>query len=51
MSNGDWLIFFQRPIALTLIGIAAALLVMSAIGAMRKRADWRAKLAEVEAGD
>jgi putative tricarboxylic transport membrane protein len=51
MSNGDWLIFFQRPIALVLIGIAATLLGLSALAALRRRADWRAKLAEVEAGE
>ncbi|HEX4555585.1 MAG TPA: tripartite tricarboxylate transporter permease, partial [Xanthobacteraceae bacterium] len=51
MSNGDWLIFFQRPIALVLIGVAAALLTLSAIAVLRRRADWRAKLAEVEAGE
>ena len=51
MSNGDWLIFFQRPIALALIGIAAALLTLSAVAVLRRRADWRAKLAQVEAGE
>jgi TctA family transporter len=51
MSNGDWLIFFQRPIALVLIGIAAALLTLSAVAVLRRRADWRAKLAQVEAGE
>jgi putative tricarboxylic transport membrane protein len=51
MSNGDWLIFFQRPIALVLIGVAVALLTLSAIAVLRRRADWRAKLAEVEAGE
>jgi putative tricarboxylic transport membrane protein len=51
MSNGNWLIFFQRPIALVLIGVAATLLGLSAIAVLRRRADWRAKLAEVEAGE
>jgi putative tricarboxylic transport membrane protein len=50
MSNGNWTIFFQRPIALTLLAIAAALLALSAISMLRERRDWRAKLAEVEKG-
>ena len=51
MSNGDDLIFFQRPIAAGLIAVAATLLALSAITLLRQRADWRAKLAEVEAGE
>jgi putative tricarboxylic transport membrane protein len=51
MSNGDWLIFFQRPIALVLVAIAVTLLALSALSALRRRADWRSKLAEAEAGD
>ena len=47
MSDGTWAIFFQRPIALLLIGISAALLALSAISYAMQR-DWRAKLAEVE---
>jgi putative tricarboxylic transport membrane protein len=47
MSDGTWTIFFQRPIALLLIGISAALLALSAISYAMQR-DWRAKLAEVE---
>jgi hypothetical protein len=34
-----------------LIGIAAALLTLSAVAVLRRRADWRAKLAQVEAGE
>jgi putative tricarboxylic transport membrane protein len=48
MSNGDYLIFFQRPIAAGLLAVAPTL---SAITLLRQRADWRAKLAEVEAGE
>jgi putative tricarboxylic transport membrane protein len=51
MSNGHWLIFFQRPIALALMAVAAMLLMLSAISLLRQRADWRAKLAEIEAGE
>ena len=51
MSNGDWTIFFQRSISATLLGIALVLLLLSALSLIRKRADWRSKLAEVEAGE
>jgi TctA family transporter len=51
MSNGDHLIFFQRPIAAGLIAVAATLPALSALALVRRRADWRAKLAEVEAGE
>jgi putative tricarboxylic transport membrane protein len=46
MSDGAWLIFLQRPIALTLIGVSAALLVASAVSMLTARRDWREKLAE-----
>src|SRR5499425_1951539 len=49
MSNGNWTIFFYRPIALVLIVIGAALLVWSALAFVRRRRDWRSQLAEVEA--
>jgi len=51
MSNGDYLIFFQRSISLGLLAVAATLLLLAAISFLRHRADWRTKLAEVEAGD
>jgi putative tricarboxylic transport membrane protein len=51
MSNGDYLIFFQRPIAAGLIAVAVILLALSALALLRQRADWRAKLAEAEAGE
>jgi putative tricarboxylic transport membrane protein len=50
MSSGDWLIFFQRPIAATLFALAAGLLVLSAVSFFTRK-DWRAKLAEAEAAD
>lgn len=50
MSNGNWLIFFNRPIAAALFATAAALLALSAISLALKR-DWRGKLAEAEAGE
>jgi putative tricarboxylic transport membrane protein len=48
MSDGAWLIFLQRPIALTLLCVSAALLALAAWGALSRRKDWRAKLAEGE---
>jgi len=51
MSNGDYLIFFQRPISLGLLGVAAGLLVLAALALIRARADWRTRLAEAEAGE
>src|SRR5687767_996320 len=48
MSDGNWLIFLQRPIALTLIAAALMLLLMSAASFVLRQKDWRARLAEVE---
>jgi putative tricarboxylic transport membrane protein len=45
MSNGNWLIFVQRPIALVLMIAVAVLLAMSALSLLRAQRDWRAKLA------
>ena len=51
MSNGNWTIFFQRPIAGALLAVCAVLLLLAAWTALRKRRDWRSKLAAVEAGE
>jgi putative tricarboxylic transport membrane protein len=51
MSNGQWTIFLQRPIALALCLIAAALLSLSAISLFSRRADWRTRLADAERSD
>jgi putative tricarboxylic transport membrane protein len=51
MSNGDYMIFFQRPIALGLLIASVVLLGLSAVSLVIARRDWRAKLAEVEAGE
>jgi putative tricarboxylic transport membrane protein len=51
MSNGDYLIFFQRPISLGLLAVAGFLLALAAISLVRARADWRTRLAEAEAGE
>jgi putative tricarboxylic transport membrane protein len=47
MSNGDYFIFLQRPIALGLLAVCVVLLALAAYGAFVARRDWRAKLAEV----
>jgi putative tricarboxylic transport membrane protein len=51
MSDGNWLIFFTRPIALTLVIACLVLLGLSLLAALLHRRDWRAKLAAVEAGE
>src|SRR5262247_4163128 len=51
MSNGNWAIFFQRPIALALLGVCAILLGLAALSLIRSRRDWRSQLAEAEAGE
>jgi TctA family transporter len=38
MSNGNWAIFFGRPISLVLFGFAAVLLALALVSAIRKRA-------------
>jgi putative tricarboxylic transport membrane protein len=44
MSDGTWSIFLERPIALVLLLISAALLALAAISAVTR--DWRGKLVE-----
>jgi putative tricarboxylic transport membrane protein len=50
MSSGDYMIFFQRPIAAGLFAISGGLLLLAAYSAFTRR-DWRDKLAEAEAGE
>ena len=50
MSDGNWAIFAQRPIAAALLALAAGLLAWSALGYWARRNGWRAKLVEVEPG-
>ena len=50
MSSGNWTIFFSRPIAAVLFAICGLLLALSALSWLRQK-DWRAKLAEAEAGE
>src|SRR5881394_60704 len=51
MSNGNWTIFFQRPIAAVLLALCAVLLGLAAMSFLTQRKDWRDKLAAAEAGD
>jgi putative tricarboxylic transport membrane protein len=51
MSNGNYLIFFSRPISLGLMMVSIGLLALAAYAFVLQRADWRTKLAEVEAGE
>jgi putative tricarboxylic transport membrane protein len=51
MSNGNWTIFFQRPISVALLAVCAGLLALAALSLIRSRKDWRSKLAEAEAGE
>jgi putative tricarboxylic transport membrane protein len=48
MSDGTWLIFLQRPVALTLFCVSVALLALSTFSSIARRKDWRAKLLESE---
>jgi putative tricarboxylic transport membrane protein len=50
MSNGNWTIFFYRPIAAVLMGLCAVLLALAVLSLLRARKDWRNKLAEAEEG-
>src|SRR5258708_2712318 len=51
MSHGNWAIFLQRPISLTLLVVCAALLALAALSLIRSRKDWRSRLAEAETGE
>jgi putative tricarboxylic transport membrane protein len=50
MSNGNYLIFFGRPISAGLLIVSIGLLLLAAMSFVLKRRDWRTQLAEVEAG-
>jgi TctA family transporter len=51
MSNGNYTIFFTRPISLGLLVVCAILLGLSALSFVLKRRDWRAQMADAEAGE
>src|SRR5206468_6244794 len=44
MSNGNWLIFFQRSLSLALLAVSIVLLILSAVS-FALRTDWRAQAA------
>jgi putative tricarboxylic transport membrane protein len=44
MSAGDYSIFVERPIALTMLALGAILLALSVKPLFSKRKDWRAKV-------
>jgi putative tricarboxylic transport membrane protein len=44
MSGGDWTIFLHRPIATGMLAAGAALLAYNFWSALRRRADWRARV-------
>ena len=50
MSNGNWTIFFSRPIAAALFALSGLLLGLAAVSYMA-RTDWRDKVARAEAGE
>jgi len=51
MSDGQYAIFFTRPIAATLLGVGAALVLLSLRPWITRRLDWRARVALAEKGD
>ena len=51
MSNGNYLIFFSRPISAGLLIVCVVLAGAVGLPFLLKREDWRAKLAEAEAGE
>jgi putative tricarboxylic transport membrane protein len=44
LSSGSYTVFFTRPIAATMLGIGAVLLLLSLRPLLAKGADWRQKL-------
>jgi putative tricarboxylic transport membrane protein len=44
MSAGDYIIFLQRPIAVTMLGLGALMLLFSMKSLISKKKDWRAKV-------
>jgi putative tricarboxylic transport membrane protein len=51
MSDGTWMIFLQRPVALVLILVSLVLLGLAAMSYFARRKDWRAKLAAAETNE
>jgi putative tricarboxylic transport membrane protein len=50
MSAGNYAIFVERPIAATLFGLGALMLVVSLKPLLSKKKDWRAKVGLDEPG-
>ena len=46
MSNGSWTIFFQRPIAASLLTVCAVVIGLAVLSLVRSQMDWRNKLAK-----
>jgi putative tricarboxylic transport membrane protein len=51
MSNGNYMIFLNRPVAGVLVGIAVLLLALSIYSMIAGSRDWRAGLAAAEKGE
>ena len=51
MSDGHYGIFFQRPIAATLLAVGLVMIVLSLRTFIRRGLDWRARMALVEKGE
>jgi putative tricarboxylic transport membrane protein len=51
MSDGTWMIFLQRPVALVLILVSLTLLALAVSSYFARRKDWRAKLAAAETNE
>lgn len=48
MSAGDYMIFLQRPIALTMLGLGLLLLLLGLKPLLTRGKDWRSKLEEIK---
>jgi len=51
MSDGQYTIFFTRPIAATLLGVAVVLVLLSLRPWITRRLDWRGRVVLAEKGD
>jgi putative tricarboxylic transport membrane protein len=51
MSDGHYAIFFQRPIAATLLVVAVGMMLLSLRTFVRRGLDWRARMALAEKGE
>ena len=51
MSDGRYAIFVERPIAVTLLAVGAALVLLNLWSFARRGLDWRARIALEERGE